>query len=211
MHDLRHAQKLARRRDTEARASRERAWVLSGQLRDEALLIFMLADCDSDPAVKHLASRARQHHWPDKDCTDIAALVSSAFLEAGFPTLAALLDTDAPSNQRALTHADGHVHQWSLAQWTKRQNAKGVAPSTQSVLDQCEAARAVLPASVRPRSWGKGGAARAKASRWRKRFKGRYAKLRVRQDVPVPVMQEKARAAAFWSYRLLMPKYAFVS
>ena len=85
MHDLRHAQKLARRRETEARASRERAWVLSGQLRDEALLMFTLADCDSDPAVKHCASRVRQHHWPDKDCTDIAALVSSAFLEVERP------------------------------------------------------------------------------------------------------------------------------
>ena len=192
--DVTHQHKLAKRRHAAARAAGERAWTLSGSLLDETLLIYTLADCNVTPAVRNLASRAREHHWPPADSETAASIVTSAFLAADLDRLAALSDTDAPANLRAFRHATDVVQQWRLAEWASAQNSKGVAPSTASVLAQWEAARAAVPASVRPAAWGSTseGAARMRASRWRHRHGGRFAKLPLREAVDVPTMQNKA-------------------
>jgi len=195
LRDIERQLKLARRRDKAAQASSARAWTLRGQLLNETLLIFVHADCHTDPAAQHLMRKARQFHWPTKELTEVAALVSAAFLEVDFETLARLCDEDSPSDELALARAMDVVQQWSLAQWVTTQNYKGVAPSTASVLDHWDDTRAGVPERVRPASWGAStdGAARMRATRWRRRFCGRFAKLPVRDDVPLPTMREKAR------------------
>ena len=186
--------KLARRRDNAAKASSARAWALRGQLLHETLLMYVHADGETDLAVQHLMCKARQYHWPDKAPAEIAALVSSACLAADLDTLASLCNADAPSDELALKCTMNAVQQWSLAAWVKEQNYKGVAPPTATVLDRWEHLRASVPENVRPATWGtiNDVAARMRATRWRRRFGGRRAKLPCREDVPLPDMQGKA-------------------
>ena len=71
---------------------------------------------------------------------------------------------------------------------------KGVAPSTDAVLQRLEESRLQLPDTVRPTPRGTVAEASARqwARRWRRRWGGRHAKLRVRGDVGLPDMRHKA-------------------
>ena len=168
--------------------------MLRGRLLDETLLVYLETDCNADAAADLLARKARQYHWPARSSAEIATLVSDAFLSTDLDYLAALCDLEAPSNEPALRFAVDYAQQYSLAEWAKVQNLKGVAPPTQAVVTEWEKRRMAVPESARPPTWGACGSAatRKKASRWRERFGGRFGKLPVREDVPQESMIAKA-------------------
>ena len=121
-------------------------------------------------------------------------MIYAAYAHADIDDVAALIDMDSPTDAAALSTAVNHVEQWRAVVWTKAQNRLGVAPSTAAVIDHFEERRARLSASVRPAAWGSSASAtsRRRVSRWRRRWGGRIANIRVREEVPLEDMRDKA-------------------
>ena len=186
--------KRARQRVASSGAAASRAWQLTGSLLRVVLIVHTLADGVVDPSVVFLTRKGREHHWPDRSEEELADLVYTAYAHADIGDVVALIDMDNPTDEAALSTAVSYVEQWRVVVWTKAQNRLGVAPSTGAVIDQLEERRARLPASVRPTPWGSSTSAtsRMRVSRWRRRWRGRIAKIRVREEVPVEDMREKA-------------------
>ena len=79
--------------------------------------------------------------------------------------------------------------------WTRRLNEdKGVAPSIQAVLEKAEEIRARLPEAARPAPQGTSAEARSRMwlRRWRLRWGGKLARIRLREELSQQDMAEKA-------------------
>ena len=107
------------------------------------------------PAAKYLLSSGRRRHWPQKSEEELEEMVESLFMKCDVDELADLADTQNPKDMTAMRAALPYVEQWRLAKWATQVNVQqGVAPSTESVLQQYEAQRQQLPEAVRPRAVG---------------------------------------------------------
>ena len=191
-----HAHALERRCARRVASAAERHWKLTDAVLKIALIIYHMAYGVAEPVVVYLRAEARRRHWPAMDDDDIANLVVSAFYEADCELLIDLTDVDAPSDAGAMRIALDYIEQWRVAKETEGHNlARGVAPSTASVLQRFEERRHALPDAVRPRPRGLSAQAKGRrfASRWRSRWAGRYGALRTREAVPLPLLQNKAR------------------
>ena len=115
---------------------------------------------------------------------------------AGDDEVASPTSLGTPRDPVALAAAVKHLEEWRLAQWVAEQNrTAGVAPATSAVLGRLADQRGRLPVPLRPpahRHVAGSAAARLWASRWRRRFGGRLAMLRPRDQLPLGAMREKA-------------------
>ena len=192
---VRQQMRVERQRATDAEKRQASAWKLSPTLERTVLIIYALAGYAAEPAVKFLAGSGRRRHWPDKSDEELEDIVVDCFLHADAAEVASLIDTDAPADAAAMEVATRYVEQWRLVVWTRDANVKkGVAPSTDAVLQRLGESRLQLPDTVRPTPRGivAEASARQWARRWRRRWGGRHAKLRVRGDVGLPDMRHKA-------------------
>ena len=170
-------------------------WDVQGDLKYVVLLTYVLAGYTPDAAVCLLKRRARQYGWCNLAHADVARVVEDLFLESDTDELAALQDPQDPRGARLLATATVQVEEWRLSAWVAEQNrTAGVAPSTALVLRRYSEQCSHLPASINPSAQRVEGssAARTWASRWRRRFGGRVAVLRPRDQLPLDVMREKA-------------------
>jgi len=146
-----HAHALERRCARRVASAAERHWKLTDAVLKIALIIYHMAYGVAEPVVVYLRAEARRRHWPAMDDDDIANLVVSAFYEADCELLIDLTDVDAPSDAGAMRIALDYIEQWRVAKETEGHNlARGVAPSTASVLQRFEERRHALPDAVRP-------------------------------------------------------------
>ena len=188
--------KRARRRV----AADSRIWVLPPHIQRASLAMYMLADYDAEPAVNYLAARARERHWPPRAAEVLATLVEDLFLEADANELAALADTANADDTAALSVATKCVEEWRVVVWARGlSEAKGVAPSTESVLHHAEARRLDLPEAARGPPRGAVGESRARrwVARLRRRWAGRFGRVRVRADLQPSEILDKARPYRF--------------
>ena len=189
---------VARGRIKRARRRAEvdsKMWVLPPHIQRASLAMFMLADYDTEPAVNYLAARARERHWPPRAAEVLATLVEDLFLETDANDLAALVDTSSADDAAALFVATKCVEEWRVVVWARGLNAaKGVAPSTESMLHQAEARRLELPEAARGPPRGAVGESRARrwVARLRRRWAGRFGRVRVRDDLQPSEIQNKA-------------------
>lgn len=176
-----------------ARASRARHWVLTGQARDVALSIYLMADYRTEPAVVYLKRICRERHYPARSDAEIAHLVVDEFLKASTEYLLHLGGEEATCDATVTSTALSYVDEWRVAEWTLAQNLKGVAPCTPSVLCQFEALRSARPERLRLSSWGlsTNSSTRKRVCRWRKRFGGRVGKLRTQEEISLDVLRFK--------------------
>ena len=179
-------------KDTKKRA--EAFWKLSGFLLHASLIIYALAGYVAEPAVNFLRSSGRQRHWPDKSDEELEVMVENAFMQVDVEELARLADREDPSEPAAMKKAVSLVEQWRAAVWVRNLNSEqGVAPSTRSVLLRLEEQRESLPEGARPASIGT--SEQAKARMWCRRFRvrwgGRHARIRLREDVSLTELREK--------------------
>ena len=175
-------------------------WLLPPHMQRASLIMFMLADYDTEPAVNYLAARARERQWPPRAAEVLATLVEDLFLQAHANELVALADASNADGPAALSVATKCVEEWRVVVWVRGLNAaKGVAPSTESVLHQAEARRLELPEAARGPPRGAVGESRAR--RWvallRRRWAGRFGRVRVRDDLQPSQIQRKARPYRF--------------
>ena len=92
----------------------------------------------------------------------------------------ALVDTENPSDATALRCALGYVEEWAVVVESRRLNTqRGIAPSSEAVLEQLESNRQKAPQLLRgpPRSFG--GSARKRVHRLRARWHGRHGSIPV--------------------------------
>ena len=187
--------KRARAQSRGAALAVARAWALPDQMRHSVLIAYVHADYEFAPATKLLAARGRQLHWPVKSEEDLVRIVEDLFLEVDDVQLAALTDLEDPLDAAAAHDAVRYVAEWRLAEWTAQLNMKkGVAPSTDALLQQFEAQRLALPESMRPAARGTSAEASARVwiSAWRKRWGARYGRVKIRENVSVDDMRQKA-------------------
>ena len=173
--------------------TRAKAWALSIQMQHVTLIAFVLSEYNVQPCVHYLRACGRERHWPAPSDDELATLVEHIFLHAELDHIAALSDTIDPSDIDALNIAVKYVHEWKVSDWAMRMNVNaGVAPCTEALLQQAEAARLCFPACVRPPNVGSIGEKRAKrwARRLRDRWGGRYG------SVPAPECVEPENLCA---------------
>ena len=187
--------KRAKAQERDCRKRADAAWKLSGFLLHASLIIYALAGYVAEPAVCFLKSSGRQRHWPDKSKEELELMVENAFLEVDVDELARLTDRGDPSEPAAMMKAVSLVEEWRLAVWVRSLNSEqGVAPSTSSVLQRLEERRASLPEGFRPAAVGRSAQAKARmwCRRWRLRWGGRHARIRLREDVTLTELRDKA-------------------
>ena len=187
--------KRARWRQKDARRAEGSVWLLTAFTSDVVLIIYVLAGYALEPAIRFLRSVGEKRRWPQKGDDELGPMVEQVFLAVGPDEIAAIIDTTAPSKPAALRAAIKWVQEWELVAWTRRLNEeKGVAPSTQAVLGKAEERRARLPEAARPAAQGTSVEARARmwVRRWRLRWGGQLARIRLREDLSQQDMAEKA-------------------
>ena len=191
--------KRLRRADTRAENAAKRAWNLDlfPDVRRVALIIHTLADYKVEPAVVYLRGAAGKRKWPKRDAAWIGALVDACFMEVDLWGLAALTHVDEPTDVGAMREAVACVEQWRAVIWRRGQTAeKQVAPYSAAVILQYERARAELPADIRPSVWLGSVGEKKRASRWRKRWGGRFGTLRPRGIISLEELREKAQTCS---------------
>ncbi len=172
------------------------AWVLPLYLRSVAVATYHLAG-DAEPAVKYLAARGRERHWPVRADSDLATLVEDLYLAASPDEIAALTSTSSPADGGVLAVVLKLVTDWQVVAWARRGNsATGVVP-TPSLLQHKEELRQALPEPVRPPSVGASSERRAKrwVARLRRRWGGRYTKIPLAEHVEPAELSAKATRA----------------
>ena len=194
--EARRLESIERERERRASLAQRRHWQISGAVLKVALIIYQLARASTEPVVVYLRAQARKRHWPEMEDADIAELAVWAFLRADDGVYIDLTDIDAPSDPAAMRTALDYVEQWRVARYALEHNlTRGAALSSGSLLHRFEEGRQQLPEALRPRHRGVGAQSKGRSfmSRFRKRWGGRYGALRVREQVPLPVLLSKAR------------------
>ena len=191
---LRNARGQARK-DRQKRPSQ---WTLSEDLKRVALILYERAGYNASAAAVCLSGVAAKRKWERRTEVDVGRLLGDLFLQVDVDDLALLCDVANPSDVVAMRAALRFWEQWSLAAWVKEVNQqKGVAPSTEMILDRLERQRLDLPEAARPA--GKGDVAMAKARawalKWRRRWGFRYGAIRAREDTPAGDAREGAPIA----------------
>ena len=185
----------ARWRQKDARSAEASVWRLTAFVSDIVLIIYVLTGYSLEPTIRFSRSVGQKHRWPQKSEDKLWPTVEQMFLAAEPDDIAALTDTTAPSKPAALRATTKWVQEWGLVAWIRRLNEdKGVAPSTQAVLEKAEEMRVGFPEAVRPTEQGTSVDAKSRMwlRRWRLRWGGRLACIRLREELPQQDMVEKA-------------------
>ena len=138
-------------------ATAGRIWRLKEPIRRAALAMYSLAGYNVEPAMRYLHACQRQHHWPAKSDDEVARIVEDLFLAADEAEVDALVDTENPLDATALRCALRYVEEWAVVVDSRRLNThRGIAPSSEAVLEQLESNRQKAPQLLRgpPRSFG---------------------------------------------------------
>ena len=186
--------KRARQQEKDAKKAAVRARSLSESLAHSVLIVYVLTDYASEAVATFLHNAGRRRHWPEKCEDDLVALVEKLFEDTDLEKTLALTNIEEPADAGAMESALPYVLQWRAVEWTRRCNMElGVAPSTESILQELEQQRAKLPLRVRPGRVGTASDPKARvwAATWRGRWGGRFGKLPLRDATPVPELQQK--------------------
>ena len=186
----------AKRKAAEAAERRRRlavagAWRLTGVERRTALAIYTLSSFDADAAAEYLDRRGVRHSWPQRTKTELREVVETIFLDATMDEILEVVDKDTVSGRAA----EQFVEERRLYMWCKERNEVcGAAPSTDDVLVERERLRA---AGTNVGAVGLGSVADARArmwaTRWRRRWGGRFSQIREADCVSAEEIHRKAR------------------
>lgn len=188
------AQLAAVRAERRKLKRRRIAWELGGQERNAALILYFLADGVHAPIIMYLRKLKQVHRWPDRDDSQLDALVLDIYLASSGAEVLGLVDDAEPVDPAAYKIAYACFVEWGIAEWTKCCNGRDVVPSTAHVLDEFEKRRRRLPEALRPPGWGfsSAAAARKRMTRWRRRWGGRIGRLQLKAELPADVLMAKA-------------------
>lgn len=192
------------RRAKAAAKQRAGAWHVSQRQQHVVLIVFIESGFSYEPATLYLARIGKRRGWPSVTSAQLERLVHDWFMATDLTNLTKLSDAAHPADPPALHDAQCWLEEWRITTWARHQNVeRGVAPSTSSVLQRVSHDRA---AAGREDSFQRGitsdPAARMWASRFRRRWGGRYGRLIVGDDVDVPTVLEKVLPVVWgWASR----------
>ena len=179
------------------RRKEKNAWKLKEGLRNVLLIAYVLAGYTAIAAAKYLIGEAARRKWSVKPEEEVRMLIEDLFLAATEQELADLCHLPDPKDPRAAKMAVRLVEEWRLAAWVENLNyARGVAPSTEAVLQRLGQQLQALPAGVRPDAPGVSAEGRARmwAMRWRRKWGAKYGSIRPKEDIQPAEMRQKASA-----------------
>lgn len=185
-------------RAKKAEARRLAQWRLDVKAQRVALILYDLSGYDKEAAVAFLNKTASKRKWPPRPTDELREQVRELFLQADLGEYAGLVDAASPLDESAMKIALQFWEEWFLISWTKDANRrKGVAPSAGALLQRLAERRESLPEAVRPPDRGSVAEPRARMwlTRWRRRWGAKHGTIRMRDDVGVEEMREKALAA----------------
>ena len=172
-----------------------RMWKLTDITKKTILILYVKSGYRVCAAVAFLAMEARRRQWCPKQDTDLAGIVEAEFLRADVDMLAGLVDEEQPSDVDTLKRALAFFQEWLVADWVHNVNRRqGVAPPTSLVLEKFAGQRSRHAEGVRPRDIGTvaEGKARKWVGGWRKRWGGRYGRVRLTgEDMEPAEMRNK--------------------
>ena len=116
--ETRLALRQARQRERDLNSRGKKTWALTDPLARTMLIIYCLADCDPEPAIKFLHDAALKRRWPPRSQAELQRLVEDRFLQADKAQVAAWADVNSPADPGALAAALKYVQQWQLVVWT---------------------------------------------------------------------------------------------
>ena len=137
----------------------------------------------------------RRRKWPQRPVESLQEWTENLFLATDPRRLAELSDLDTPAVPAAMKLATLFWVEWGIAGWVGDANRrKGVAPSTEALLQELERRRLQLPEAARfpSRGGSSENKARVWAFQWRRRWGARHCRVRVREDISVAKMRAKA-------------------
>ena len=184
-----------KRHEHRLRSAQQRQWRLHGEALHVVLIVSVMAHGASEPLVPYVRGVGRRSQWPEKSDDEIGDLIVACFVAADVQDIVDLSDECAPSDPDAMRAALSILREWRVSLWTEAHNRqRGVAVPTSTVLAEFEKERLLMAAEVRPRPMGTSAepAARKRAQRWRLKWGGRFAKIKAREVVPLPLLREKA-------------------
>ena len=194
---------LRRARNTQQRSghSQPSEWVLDARASNTALIIFTRAGFETAPAADFLSDLGGRKNWSPQTPQELDDLLCQIFLaetDSDASGLLALVDDANPADPVALRQATRFLEEWRLYQWTHRLNVdKGVSPSTRSLLHRVASTRL---ASGHPSPHGLGTVANSRsrmwATRFRRRWGGRYGHIRECDHLPRDELLTKASRVA---------------
>ena len=196
LRDIRRRLQNAQHQAAAAERKRKRQWQLPEDLKRVLVILYHKGHPDPRAATSFLAGAASKRNWEERPEGDMRQVAQDTYLEISVEDLVSLCDADRPSDPKAMRTALRHWGEWRLALWVQDTNqVKGVAPSTQAVLDQLERRYRELPDGLRPRARGMANEARERmfALRLRRRWGMRHGSIRAREDISVEEMRAKAR------------------
>ena len=119
--------------------------------------------------------------------------MGDVFLAEPEDKIIALCNVAKPMDRGALAAAVRWVEQWRVVSWCRSQNEKGIVPGTTALLEQFQARRFEWPHDVRPPPWGsiEKSSTRIRMTRLRQRWRGRFGKAAVREDIDTPTLRNK--------------------
>ena len=187
------ARRQLRHAKAAARAS-TKAWRLTLDERRGVLMVYVKSGYAAEPAVLHLSKVGRRRRWPDMAAADAVRFVEDLFLQADAEELGDLGAMAPSTASPALRAASQVVEEWGIVAWSRRLNTeKGVAPSTDAILQRLAGQRhAVGHPSPQARGTVAQSSARMWASRFRRRWGGRFGCLPVSEVLPLEEMRAKA-------------------
>ena len=187
--------RAAQQRARAAERKKEGEWKVEGDLQRAALVLFDKAGQKPDAAAAFLARAAAKRKWPARPEVEVRRLVEDLFMSADLDEYTRLCDSAESPFPSALQTAIKFWEEWALAEWVDAANQnKGVAPSTEAVLERLERRRALIPENLRPPSRGVPAEVKARrwACRWRRRWGFRHGAIRAREDIPLEELRDKA-------------------
>ena len=170
----RHLKEARRQQDNAAKRDRT-CWQLSNRQCKVVLILYGRAGYSAAPAAQYLAMQASKRKWPPRPRQDLERLVGDLFLQADVQELAGLVDEQGPSDAEAFKVAVAFLREWEVAEWVRGVNQRqGVAPSTQTVLEEFGRRRLQYPEGLRPRELGSIAESKTRECmrRWRLRWGG---------------------------------------
>lgn len=192
--------KRKRQKVKDEQQKEKKHWAFSSFVVNVLLVLYFLADYRSHVAVAFAHKEAVKRKWGHRADEEIADLIYQLFLNADMHDFAEVtcISDDTPTQVRKASEtAVKFKAEYDAAEWAKKNNTKGVAPASATILQRIVESTKASPLSVTlPTEYlfNDSSTGRSYVRRWRKRWGGRYGGIRARNNIEAETSLLKAAA-----------------
>lgn len=180
--------------------------ILESRCVDRLLLqLYLLHDYNAEAAASYLNALRESRGGEAAPVEEARRYVEDIFLEQSGNDIAELVEAMLNDDDARAAKAKNTYLEWHLMDWTRKQNGgNGVAPTAPMLLRQLHVL--VTDSFQWHESYSRGldtdQRNRTYLWRWRKFWRGRFRRVRTREDIPAAEVREKAWGATAGSFRV---------